>query len=190
MPASAVDQPYRILAISGSLRAKSSNKTLLQAMAALAPAHVSFTIYEGLDTLPYFNPDLDTDEDVPVVVRDFRTLVGRMDGLVISSPEYAHGIPGVLKNALDWLVRSTEFPYKPVALINASARATYAYASLTEVLTTMSAQIVPGASITIPMPPGADETRVLSDSMLTTLITNAIEQLVATREQAGREETL
>jgi chromate reductase, NAD(P)H dehydrogenase (quinone) len=184
---SSASQPFCILAISGSLRARSSNKTLLQAMKAVAPTRVTFTIFEGLGDLPHFNPDLDTDDAVPVVVRDFRALVGQMDGLIISSPEYAHGIPGVLKNGLDWLVGSIEFPYKPVALINASARATYAYAALIEVLTTMSAQIIPGASLTIPLPPNSSEASVLADPVLLNLITSALEHLAASRDQVGKE---
>ena len=71
--------------------------------------------------------------------------------MVISSPEYAHGVPGVLKNALDWVVGSGELAEKPVALINASPRATHAWASLAETLTVMSAQVVPEASITLPL---------------------------------------
>ncbi|MDF5726788.1 MAG: NAD(P)H-dependent oxidoreductase, partial [Rhizonema sp. PD38] len=70
-------------------------------------------------------------------------------GLVISSPEYAHGIPGVLKNALDWLVSGEEFIGKPIALFNASPRAIYATASLTEIVTTMAGRIVPEACLTI-----------------------------------------
>jgi chromate reductase, NAD(P)H dehydrogenase (quinone) len=69
--------------------------------------------------------------------------------LLISSPEYAHGVPGVLKNALDWLVSGEEFVGKAIALINASPRATHAQAALIEIMTTMSGQIVPEASITL-----------------------------------------
>jgi chromate reductase len=71
------------------------------------------------------------------------------DGLIISSPEYAHGIPGVLKNALDWLVSGEEFVGKPIALFNASPRATHAQDSLVEIVTTMAGQIVPQACVTI-----------------------------------------
>ena len=70
----------------------------------------------------------------------------RSDGILISSPEYARGVAGVMKNALDWLVGSYEFPDKPVALINTSPRATHALAALRLTLETMSAQIVEQAS--------------------------------------------
>ena len=85
---------------------------------------------------------------------ELRTAVGRADGILISSPEYAHGIPGSLKNPLDWLVGSVEFPDKPVALIKTSARAVHAHAQLVEVLTTMSARLVDNASLLNPIPPG------------------------------------
>jgi chromate reductase len=101
----------RILAISGSLRAASSNTAVLQAAAFLAPAGVEIVLYTGLGDLPHFNPDLDTD-DPPEVVRALRHEIGQCDGLLICSPEYAHGVAGAMKNALDWLVSSVEFPEK------------------------------------------------------------------------------
>lgn len=138
----------RLLTISGSLRAESSNSRLLRAAQALAPAGVTIVPWLGMAALPHFNPDDDVDAPPPVVA-DFRTEIGAADGLVISSPEYAHGVPGSLKNALDWLVSSAEIIDKPIALINASARATIAHAQLAETLRTMSTHIVAPASITI-----------------------------------------
>jgi NAD(P)H-dependent FMN reductase len=85
-------------------------------------------------------------------VLELRAEVGLAEGLLISSPEYAHGIPGCLKNALDWLVASVEFPGKAVALLNTSARAIHAQAQLTEILTTMSARLIPEASVTLALP--------------------------------------
>jgi chromate reductase len=140
----------RILAISGSLRAGSSNSSALEAAAALAPADTHVVSYGGLADLPHFNPDLDTQEP-PDAVRALRREVGLADGLIISSPEYAHGIAGSLKNALDWLVGSFEFPGKPVMLINASPRAGHADAQLREILTTMSARLCGASSIVLPL---------------------------------------
>jgi chromate reductase, NAD(P)H dehydrogenase (quinone) len=144
----------RILAISGSLRAASSNTAVLLALRRLAPAGVDIRLYQGLDTLPYFNPDLDGEEcpERPAPVLELRREVGECAGILISSPEYAHGVPGVLKNALDWLVSCSEFPGKPVALINMSPRSVHAQASLLEVLTTMSARMVAEASIALQLP--------------------------------------
>ncbi len=146
-------QPLHILAISGSLRAASSNTTVLQALSALAPPNVTISMYDQLADLPYFNPDLDREGDPPPAsVAELRAQIGRADGLVICSPEYAHGVPGVLKNALDWLVSSLEFPSKPVALINISPRATHAQASLAETLATMSAALIADPAFTIALP--------------------------------------
>jgi chromate reductase, NAD(P)H dehydrogenase (quinone) len=139
-----------ILAISGSLRALSSNTALLRTAADVAPDGVTVTLYDGLATLPHFNPDDDVDVPPPSVLA-LRALIGGADGLLVCSPEYAHGVPGSLKNALDWLVSSIEFPFKPVALINASPMATHAQAQLTETLGLMNARIVSEACVTIPV---------------------------------------
>ncbi len=138
-----------LLAISGSLRAASSNSAVVAAARALAPPGLEVMIYDGLGDLPHFNPDLDT-ETPPAPVIELRRRVGEADALLISSPEYAHGIPGVMKNALDWLVSSLEFPGKPVGLVNASAGSTHAQAALEEVLRTMSAERVADACVTLP----------------------------------------
>src|SRR5438105_3807739 len=104
----------QILGISGSLRRVSSNTALLRAASLLAPQGVEITLYDGLGDLPPFNPDLEGAE--PPSVLDFRARIQEADGVLISSPEYAHGVPGVLKNALDWLVGSEkiEIVGKPV----------------------------------------------------------------------------
>ena len=129
-----------LLNLSGSLRQRSSNYELLEAVRILAPSSVKVTAYTGLANLPPFNPDRET-EPVPEVL-EFRALLERSSVVLISSPEYAHGIPGVLKNALDWVVGSGEFADKPVVLLNASPRATHAQAQLEEVLTTMNARVL------------------------------------------------
>ncbi|MFZ2159022.1 MAG: NADPH-dependent FMN reductase [Bradyrhizobium sp.] len=140
----------KIIAISGSLRAVSLNTAVLHAAGRLAPAGAEIEVYEGIGQLPFFNPDLDG-ERLPRQIADFRNIIGTADGLLISSPEYARGVAGVTKNALDWLVGSFEFPNKPVALINTSPRATHAQAALTITLETMSARLVKDASITLPL---------------------------------------
>jgi chromate reductase len=94
----------------------------LKAAQRLAPADMEAVLYDGLGRLPHFNPDLNQARP-PVPVRALRHKVGRCNGLLICCPEYAHGVPGVMKNALDWLVTSVELPGKPVALINASPQA-------------------------------------------------------------------
>ncbi len=144
-----------ILAISGSLRAASTNSALLRAAAAVAPDGVTVTVFAGLDGrgvggLPPFNPDDDGDPALPTV-RAFRAALVAADAVMIACPEYAHGVPGALKNALDWVVASGEFVDKPTALLHASPRSAYARAALAEVLTVMSARLVGEASVTIPL---------------------------------------
>ena len=134
----------RILAISGSLRAHSSNSALLRAVAAAAPASVAFDFYDELGTLPLFNPDLDEEGmTAPPPVAKLRARCLAADAIVICSHEYAHGIPGALKNALDWLVSVPDLVGKPIALLNASPTSgNHAQAQLVEVLTTMSMRVV------------------------------------------------
>jgi NAD(P)H-dependent FMN reductase len=108
-----------ILAISGSTREKSTNLNLLHAIADLAADRFALTIFESLAALPHFNPDLDH-ENPPEKVADFRRMLRQADGIMICTPEYAMGVPGTLKNAIDWTVSSCEFSHKPVALITAS----------------------------------------------------------------------
>lgn len=140
----------RLLAICGSLRAVSTNLILLKAAEMLAPPDVVLTRFDGLGALPHFNPDLDVDPPPPAVAA-FREAVRQADGLIVSTPEYARGVPGALKNALDWLVSSDVFPDKPVALFNASDRSVAMQASLRLTLETMSARMVDVATITVPL---------------------------------------
>lgn len=175
----------KILAISGSLRASSSNTAVLRAMARLAPGGVEVALFDGIGELPFFNPDLDGDQ-VPQPVARFRALVGGADGILISSPEYARGVAGVLKNALDWLVASLEFPNKPVALINTSPRATHALAALTLTLETMSARLVRDASITVPLLGTAnDEESIVEDIALAEPLRGAIGRFATSINGAG-----
>lgn len=145
-----MNSAHSILAISGSLRARSSNTEVLRAAASLAPATATVSFFTGLAELPHFNPDLDTgDTALPASVQSLRAQVDAADAILICSPEYAHGVPGALKNALDWLVSGHEIVYKPIGLLNASPRSTHAQASLAETLRTMSTELVPGASIAL-----------------------------------------
>jgi chromate reductase, NAD(P)H dehydrogenase (quinone) len=164
----------RVLAISGSLRARSSNTSVLTAAERLAPPGMDIVLYGGLAALPLFNPDLDTD-DPPAPVLALRQEIGLSRGLLLCSPEYARGVAGAMKNALDWLVSSLEFPNKPVALINASPRATHADAHLRLTLTTMSARLVEDASITLPLlGRGLDAEAIVGDAELSAQLRAAL----------------
>ncbi len=168
----------QFLAISGSLRHVSSNTELLRAVALLAPAGLRITQFDGLGTLPHFNPDLDTDPPPPVV-RVLRESIAAADGLLISSPEYAHGVPGVLKNALDWLVSGVEILGKPIGLLNASPRAVHAEASLVEILRTMAAEVVPGARVSVPLlGRNLDAAGIAADPELALVVRGALTALV------------
>jgi chromate reductase len=178
-----------IIAISGSLRATSLNTAVLHAASRLAPTGVTIEIFEGIGNLPFFNSDLDGDR-VPREVAEFRTVIGTADGLLISSPEYARGVAGVMKNALDWLVGSFEFPNKPVALINTSPRATHALAALTVTLETMSARLVKDASITLPLLGTANDAEsIAANAELAAPLRSALERYVqAITTFAGEEQ--
>ena len=158
-----------ILALSGSLRTASINSALLRAAARLAPPAVTVSVCDGLGELPLFNPDLEASP--PGAVATFRAHVANADALLVASPEYAHGVTGTIKNALDWLVSFEPFAGKPVALLNASPRAHHADAALREILRTMSAAIVEPASIAIPLL-GAklDEAGMASDPVVAAAI--------------------
>jgi NAD(P)H-dependent FMN reductase len=163
----------RVLAISGSLRSGFSNTALLQAAALLAPIGMEITLFEHLGDLPHFNPDLE-ELHLPAVL-ELEALVRTADGLLISSPEYAHGAPGVLKNALDWLVGGDAFVHKPVALLNASPRARHAQASLAETITTMSGRLVHEACIELPLlARNLDAAAIAADAALATPLREAL----------------
>jgi chromate reductase, NAD(P)H dehydrogenase (quinone) len=148
-----------ILAVAGSLRKRSKNAAFCRAAARLPFAGLRVTVYAGLGMLPLFNPDLEMAP--PSAVLRLRAEVSRADALLIASPEYAHGVSGVLKNALDWLVSFEGFVGKPVAVVNTSPRAHHGHDALLETLRTMSAAIIEEASITVPLPAACDAEEAL-----------------------------
>ncbi|QHW29634.1 NAD(P)H-dependent oxidoreductase [Paenibacillus rhizovicinus] len=141
-----------ILAVSGSLREKSSNTALMHAIIGLAPEEMRFEVYRGLGDLPHFNPDLDT-EAGPAAVTELRSRLAAADAVLICTPEYGNGVPGSLKNALDWIVSSGEFVNKPTAVITASPTpmgGDKAHASLLLTLGMINAVVDDGATLMIP----------------------------------------
>jgi NAD(P)H-dependent FMN reductase len=139
----------KILALCGSLRAASMNRCLLEACVRVAPAGTTIDIFGGLGGLPLFNPDLEA--SMPDPVRQLHSEIERCEAVLIASPEYAHGVTAVLKNALDWLVSFPPFVDKPVAILNASPRSVHADAALREILITMSANLVDAACLALPL---------------------------------------
>jgi NAD(P)H-dependent FMN reductase len=147
----------RVLLVSGSTRAASSNSALLRTAAACAPEGVQARLYEGLVGLPHFNPD-DDREPLPTPVRELRAAIADADAVLFCTPEYAGTLPGSFKNLLDWTVGGTELSDKPVAWVNAAAdgrRGQGAIATLATVLGYVQASIVADACRHVPVAPGA-----------------------------------
>lgn len=140
----------RILTICGSLRPHSSNASILKLIGTMLPAHIMYSSYDQLGELPHFNPMLDTDlATAPAPVQEFRQQLRKADAVLICTPEYAFGVPGTLKNALDWTVSSAELVRKPVALITASTGGDKAHASLLMTLGALQSDLLPGAALLI-----------------------------------------
>ena len=168
----------RILGISGSLRAASSNTRLLQACVELAPKGVQVQLYDGLAKLQHFNADLDT-ETPPPEVAALREQIAASHAVVVCSPEYARGVPGSLKNALDWLVGSTHIVEKPVVLLSGSPRASYSQQSLALTLRTISANLLTDTPYLAPVLGKAIEVRdIVNDAALADVIRRMLADLL------------
>lgn len=146
----------RFLAISGSLRPESSNTALLRALAALAPEDLEITLFQGLGDLPHFDPGLKLDPlhfDAPPSVMNLRAALASAEAVIFCTPEYAFGMPGVLKNALDWAVSMAVLEHKPAAALAASPSNTggeKAHQGLLWVLAALGMELPEGASFTVP----------------------------------------
>ena len=138
----------KILAISGSTRQKSANLDLIHIISALNEESAEIELYHEIDQLPHFNPDLDI-EPAPEKVADFRRRLREADAILICTPEYAMGVPGTLKNAIDWTVSSCEFSHKPTALITAGSMGQKGHASLMETLQIIEAQVTDETQLVI-----------------------------------------
>jgi NAD(P)H-dependent FMN reductase len=178
----------RILAVCGSLRAASSNAALLDAAAQLAPAHVQVERFVGIGELPHFNPDLDREGDAPPpAVARWREALRASDAVLLSSPEYVHGVPGALKNALDWIVSSGELSGKPLAQLDTS-RSHFATPQLREILATLEARVVPEASIALHLASSrVDASAILANESAARGLRAAVATLAASVQQAARE---
>jgi chromate reductase, NAD(P)H dehydrogenase (quinone) len=172
----------KVLAICGSTRKTSSNLNLIHAIADLTKEKFEIEIFDGLDSIPHFNPDNDN-ETPPPAVRNFRQQLKAIDGILICTPEYAMGVPGTLKNAIDWTVSSCEFSHKPVALITASSLGENAHESLLKTLKIIESNITDQTQLVIPYV----KTKVSRENKITDAATqdkvialvNAFEKLIA-----------
>jgi chromate reductase, NAD(P)H dehydrogenase (quinone) len=152
-----------ILAVSGSLQARSSNRALLRTAHRVAPAGVEVVDSLSVGDVPPFNPDIERDGPAPAQVVTWRAQVAAAEGVLIASPEYAHSLPGSLKNALDWLVGSGELYGRRVAVLCGSPRpngGTQGRAALEQTLRAQGAVIVVSATVgVVATDKGADELR-------------------------------
>jgi chromate reductase, NAD(P)H dehydrogenase (quinone) len=169
----------KIIAVCGSTRQSSANLSLIKAIVALFSDKAEFNIFQGLSGIHHFNPDLDTD-DPPQSVSDFRRLLDEADGILICTPEYAMGVPGALKNAIDWTVSSMQFSHKPVGLITASSAGQKAHNSLLETLKVIESDIPESSQLLISFV----KTKIIGDKIIDpdTLqqTTKVIESLIST----------
>ena len=168
----------KALALSGSRRAASLNTALLRCAARLAGPEWHVRLFATLGELPLFNPDLDQPGLLPDPVQRLRQEIAAADALIIASPEYAHGISGTMKNALDWLVSYEGFVGKAVAVFNASPRAHHAHDALLEVLTTMSANVIREATLILPvLGSGLSEEAMQHDPAIAAAVSGAMHRL-------------
>jgi len=138
------ERKIKILAVLGSLRSDSSNQRIINKIALMMPANVDFKIYKDLGSLPHFNGDESYE-----IVYEWRQLIKETDAVLICTPEYAFGVPGSLKNALDWTVSAGDFYDKPVALITASSAGDKGHASLLQTLTALTAKMTDDTKLLI-----------------------------------------
>ena len=147
----------RVLLTCGSLRAESTNAAALRTAAALTPDGIETVIYDGMGSLPHFNPDEDAEGATPhPAVKELRAQIAQADAVLICTPEYAGAMPGALKNLLEWTIGDGCTYGKPVAWINVSGPAAPtggadAHDSLRKVLTYSGADIVEAACVRVPL---------------------------------------
>jgi chromate reductase len=137
-----------IFAISGSLRAGSSNDSILKIIGNMLSGDINYQVYDGLSSIPPFDPGLDNNAP-PEAVTALRKLITNADAIIICTPEYAYGVPGQLKNAIDWMVSSGSFSGKLTALITASTGGENAHAALLKILGAVDAHVPEEATLLI-----------------------------------------
>jgi chromate reductase, NAD(P)H dehydrogenase (quinone) len=151
MPIDPVDVPSHltVLALPGSTRRGSYNRRLAAAAAEHARPGMTVEVYGELSSIPLFDEDLERD-GLPAPVRRLRDQVAAASGLLIATPEYNHSIPGVLKNAIDWLSRTDVLAGKPVAVIGVTTGrwgTRLGQAALRQVLSATGSLVLPGPAL-------------------------------------------
>jgi chromate reductase len=178
----------KVLAFCGSLRKASYNRLLLNNAVRLAPEGITIDIYDGLRALPYY--DQDDELDLPPQVRELKERVAAADALLFVSPEYNHSIPGVLKNAVDWLSRPSKdnsFAGKPVAVFgcgNSTFGAVRMQIAFREILFSVAADLLPKLEVIVfKASERFDEDGVLTDQITIESIVRSMEMLKAHAER-------
>ncbi len=174
---------YKIVAISGSTREHSTNLNLIHAIQELYTDRLDMVIAPSIAFVPHFNPDLDNGNDAPPqAVADFRRLLQDAEGILICTPEYAMGVPGSLKNAIDWTVSSMEFSRKPTALITASSVGQKGHRSLLETLHIIEANIPESSQLLIPYVKTKVKGDVITDEATLTQVKQVMDSLIKTMD--------
>lgn len=172
----------KIIAISGSTRQNSVNLSLINAIVELTSDKLDINIFQRVSDIPHFNQDLDT-SDPPEKVTDFRRQLKEADGILICTPEYAMGVPGSLKNAIDWTVSSMEFSHKPVALITASSVGQKGHLSLMETLKVIESDIPESSQLVISFVKTKVKDNKITDADTLEQVKKVIESLLKTIEK-------
>jgi len=163
----------RIIAIPGSMSQRSVNLSLIRSIIHIFSDRLDIKVFEGLADIPHFNPDLDN-ENPPENVSNFRRQLKQADGILICTPEYAMGVPGTLKNAIDWTVSSMEFSHKPVALITASTTGQKGHQSLINTLKIIEADMPDDSQLLI----SYVKTKVKDDKIIDPQTLQQIKELI------------
>jgi chromate reductase, NAD(P)H dehydrogenase (quinone) len=166
-----------ILAICGSTRKNSINLELLRIINDLFKEQITLKIFTQIADLPHFNPDLDN-ENPPVNISEFRDLLKKSDAILICTPEYAMGVPGTLKNALDWTVSSMEFSHKPTALITASSLGEKGHPALMETLKVIESDIDESTQLLIAVPRTKIKDSIITDAKTYEEVMNLMRNLI------------
>jgi chromate reductase, NAD(P)H dehydrogenase (quinone) len=175
----------RVLLVSGSLRSGSTNTATLRTARLVAPDHIEAVVYDGLDSLPHFDPDRDR-APLPPMVAKLRAAIRTSDAVLFCTPEYAGALPGSFKNLLDWTIGDDQpdsIYEKPVAWLNVSATTTGAadaYDSLRKVLAYAPATVVNEACASIPVTGGMiGDSGLIDDPAVCSEILDVLTVLVA-----------
>jgi chromate reductase, NAD(P)H dehydrogenase (quinone) len=178
----------KVFAISGSTRSLSTNRQYIEAFREIAKDLMEISLYESIADLPAFNPDLDN-ENAPAAVTSFRNCIREADGVLICTPEYAMGIPGSLKNAIDWTVSSCEFSMKPVALITASTSGRKGHQALLDVLNVIEAIPAKQDQLLIPFAKTKiDESNKIKDPATFKQLQDLVESFYNIMIQSGKDQ--